>query len=243
MGKRKKYNSTVIRKRKRIWLGMMIVITLLLSTECHGKDALDHITDVDSGSGNIAVEKFRYVSGISKKDCLLCGKGRGTLLPLYRGEENIGVISLNTFDLAYIGINRYDDNGKLIEEPANGTSMRVTSTGEDGFRFSVSEDTDRGYARCDLYFNKDETLDIEQAATHMCAACLERVVDDDWDDGLTGMAVINFSNSELRMLRENLLAFQMGDFYISCSTKRDEAEGNSLEMDLLVFYCPKRYGD
>lgn len=74
----------------------------------------------------------------------------------------------------------------------------------------------------------------------MCTECMNRVIIDDWDEP-TGMAVIDFSTGELRLLRENLLAFQFGDFYISCKAKRDEAGENALEMDLLVFYCPKRY--
>ena len=219
----------------------MKLLTVLLLTGCHGKDVSKYMTDAEPDSEKIKEEKSQYVSEIAKEDCLLCGEGQGTLLPLYRGEENIGVISLNTFDIAYIGINRYDDNGKLIEKPESGNSMRVTGTGEDGFHFSVSEDTDRGYARCDLCFNKDEVLDMEQAAAHMCTSCLNQVVDNGWSDGSTGMAVINFSTGELRILRENLLAFQIGDFYISCNSKRNEAKRNSLEMDLLVFYCPKRY--
>lgn len=233
--------QSILRRNSRFFF--LLVLSILMLTGCQGKDTVEYAEDVESSSEEVVEEEPKYVSETSKKDCLLCGDGKGTLLPLYRGEENIGVISLNTFDLAHIGINRYDDNGKLIEEPTNGTSMRMTSTGEDGFHFSVSEDTDRGYARCTLYFNKDEVLDVEQAASHMCTDCLNRAIDDVWVDEPTGIAVINFSTGELRMLSEKLLAFQFGDFYVSCKSKRYETEENELEMDLLIFYCPKRYGD
>ncbi len=151
------------------------------------------------------------------------------------------MISLNSFELSCIEINRYDDCGKLIEESAKGSSMMRMSTGEGGFTFRAYEDTDRAYARCNLKFNNDEFLDIEQAAIHMCTDCMNRVIVDDWGEP-TGMAVINFSTRELRILRESLLSFQFGDFYISCNAKRDESEENNLEMELLIFYCPKRYG-
>lgn len=188
-------------------------------------------------------EELKCVSEISKENCLLCDDGKDTLLTLYKGEENIGVISLNTFDLAYIEINRYDDYGNLLEEPSNGTSMRKISTGGDGFTFMTTGDTDRGYAMCDLYFNNDEFLDVEQAATHMCTKCLNKVMDDGFGKEPTGMAIINFSTGDVRMLKENLIGFQCGDFYVSCKSKRNETDENGLEMDLLVFYCPKRYGD
>ena len=224
---------------RKIRLGLLAVILLLLLAGCQSKDGIDAL----SFESVAATEEPKYTSETSKEDCLLCGDGKGTLLPLYWGQQNIAVISLNSFDLAYIEINRYDDYGRLIEEPEHGSSMMRTSTGEGGFTFMTTGDTNRGYATCDLYFNNDEFLDVEQASIHMCTDCMNRVIVDDWGGDPTGMAVINFSNGEIRLLRENLLAFQFDDFYISCKAKRYEEEDNSLEMDLLVFFCPKRYGD
>lgn len=198
--------------KKRNWrVFILLSLSALVLSGCQGKDAVEHVEDVEPSSEEVVEEDSRYVSETSKEDCLLCGDGKGTLLPLYRGEENIGVISLNTFELAHIEINRYDDNGKLIQEASQGSSTRITNTGDGGFHFRVSEDTNRGYARCYLYFNKDEVLDIEQTATHLCTDCLNKAIDDVWGEP-TGMAVINFASGEVRMLSENLLAFQFGDF-------------------------------
>lgn len=231
-------------EKRKIQLGISMVAMALLLTGCLVRNTMVDISDEEFSSEDVTtIEEPKYVSEISKEDCLLCGDGKGTLLPLYWDEENIGIISLNSFSVAHVEINRYDDYGKLLEEPSQGTSMRRTSTGEGGFIFMTTGGTDRGYARCNLYFNNDEFLDVEQAATHMCTECLNRVIDDGWGDDPTGMAVINFSTGELRILRENLVAFQFGDFYVSCKSKRNETDENALEMDLLVFYCPKRYGD
>ena len=35
----------------------------------------------------------------------------------YWGEDNVGLINLNNFDLLYLGINRYGDGGELVQEP------------------------------------------------------------------------------------------------------------------------------
>lgn len=228
---------------RKIGYGIVGVSMLSLLAGCQNKDEADAQSDVSVIESASETKEPKYISETSKEDCLLCGDGEGTLLPLYRGEENIGVISLNTFDLAHVEINRYDDYGNLLEEPSQGISTRITSTGEDGFTFRTTEDTDRGYAMCDLYFNDDEFLNVEQASSYMCTECLNKAMDDGFGDDPSGMAVIDFSTLEVRMLRENLLAFQFGDFYVSCKAKRNEAEENGLEMDLLVFYCPKRYGD
>ena len=223
---------SVMQKRKRWKLPVMFLFTSML-LGCQSSKELEE----SSGSTSYLKET------VAKEDCLVCGDSEGTMLSLHKGEENIGVISLNTFELAHVEINRYDDYGNLLEEPSQETSTRRTSTGEGGFAFMATGNTDRGYAMCDLYFNNDEFLDVEQAATHMCTECLGKAIDDGFGDDPTGMAIINFSTGEVRMLRENLIAFQCGDFYPSCESKRYKTEENTLKMNLLVFYCPRRYGD
>lgn len=234
---------SVVQKRKRWELTVMCLLMSMLLGCQNSREPEDPSGRMPYPEETVGEKEPKYISKISKKDCLLCGDGEGTLLPLYKGEENIGVISLNTFDLAYVEINQYDDYGNMLEEPSQGTFMMRVSTGKGGFTFMATGDTNRGYSMCDLYFNNDEFLDVGQAATHMCTECLNKAMDDGFGDEPTGMAVINFSTGEVRILRENLIAFQFGDFYISCKSKRNETEENDLEMDMLVFYCPRRYED
>lgn len=184
----------------------------------------------------------QYVSDTSLEDCLVCGEGKGTLLPLYRGQENLGIINLNSFDLAPVTINRYNDFGKLIEEAEKGSSTHITSTGEDGFFFSVTADTNRGYAHGQLSFSKDEALDMKKTASHLCSDCLNRMMDRCWSDVPFCMGVIDFSTGEIRLFEEKITAFTFGDYYISCDS-RDTDEDDSRDIDLLIFYCPERYQD
>lgn len=237
-------DGRLIKDKRRVQSLIMAILIFLLLTGCQDGNKTVDVSNQNPNSMDAMTENNpKYISETATEDCLLCGAGAGTLLPLYWGEDNIGLISLNTFDLAHIEINRYDDYGKLLEKPAQGFATRITTTGKDGFSCMVTGDTDRGYARCTIYFNKDEFLDIEQSAAHMCTECMNRVIVDDWGCDPTGMAVINFSTRELRLLREKLTAFQFGDYYVSCTSKRDETDETTLEMNLLVFYCPKRYGD
>lgn len=184
-----------------------------------------------------------FLSNIPPQDCLLCGDSKETLLPLYKGENNIGIISLNTFSLAYIGINQYDDLGNLIEEPSHGSSTHITSTKENGFSLSICENINRGYAEGHLYFNNDEFLDPEKTASLLCQDCLDQIIDDGWRSPSTGLGIINFNTGQIRPLKEKVAAFQLNDFYISCRSARYPANHNALEMNLLIFYCPERYSD
>jgi hypothetical protein len=53
-----------------------------------------------------------------REECYVCGKNGDTLASAYWGEDNVGLINLNNFDLLYLGINRYVDGGELVQEHA-----------------------------------------------------------------------------------------------------------------------------
>ena len=56
-----------------------------------------------------------------------------------------------------------------------------------------------------------------------------------------GIGLINYKTGEVKLFSDSLRGFMLGDYYVSCEPY---AEGDSEEMtdiDLLVFYCPKRY--
>ena len=68
------------------------------------------------------------------------------LIPLYWGQNNIALISLHTFEIKPLEINRYDRiDGRLIEEYA-GTVSFVVGSNDGGFSTSLMQDSDRGYA-------------------------------------------------------------------------------------------------
>lgn len=107
----------------------------------------------------------------------------------------------------------------------------------------ISEDTDRGIARGTLSFNEDEFLDMEKASSLLCSNCLNQVMKDSSIAEPTGMCVIDFHNNKIRMLQKNITAFQFDDYYVSCRSRERQTDDITLEMDLLIFYCPKRYGE
>ena len=181
----------------------------------------------------------KYISNTAPVDCRLCGEGKGTLLPFYWGQDNVGIISLNTFTLLSVETNRYTDQGQLIEEPAQHSSSHLLSSGDGGYHVFISEDSDRGYASGSLYFGNDEVLDMEKAATFLCTQCLNLILDETLDDDPYGVGIVNFKTREIRLLEENVTAFIFDDFYISCDLRNRGKE--KPEMDLLIFYCPERY--
>lgn len=62
-------------------------------------------------------EHIDFISTITSATCFVCSENGP-----YWGEDNVGIVDLNTFDLLYVPINRY---GELIEEPAG--VMQISS--------------------------------------------------------------------------------------------------------------------
>ena len=64
-------------------------------------------------------EHIDYVSTITEAECYVCGDAGDAVVSAYWGEDNVGLINLNNFDLLHLPINHYGDYGELVEEPAD----------------------------------------------------------------------------------------------------------------------------
>ena len=71
------------------------------------------IANTHNAQGVEEYEHIDYVSTITSCDCFVCSE-QGP----YWGQDNVGLINLNNFDLLHLPINRYGDHGELAEEPA-----------------------------------------------------------------------------------------------------------------------------
>lgn len=184
--------------------------------------------------------KTAYTSRISKEDCALCNYDMGSELSYYAEQKNVGIICINTFDIAPVTINRYDESGNLIEEPSETFSIGHTGSEEGKMQAHVYPNTDRGYANVDVSLGDDESVDKNAVENQLCAECLSTIFDQNWDEPY-GVGVIDFETLEVRMLEEKITGFTFGDYFIDIDHKEKEHQSDSIELDLLIFYCPPRY--
>lgn len=153
-----------------------------------------------------------YHSDTAKEDCYLCGGKIETLEPFYWGQDNIALISLNTFE-----INRYDRlNRQMIEEYAGVVSFGGGKSESGGFSADMMLDYDRGYATGSLRFYEEETLDTDKAAVFLCADCLNKILPQN-PDQCFGVGVIHLATKEVRIFEESAAGFGLGDFYVDCN--------------------------
>ena len=164
---------------------------------------------------------------VPAEECFLCA---GTW-----ERNNVAIISLNTFDLVEVEINRYDAEGKLIEERAGNISMRREQPEEDGFRVLITENPDRGYAMLTVEPGGDQWADRKKAAGFLCEDCLEKVLPEEGQEKM-GFGVIDLSTGEIKIFDRQVLGFEAGDFYVHCNWEEAKTA-----LDLVIFYTPLRY--
>lgn len=181
-----------------------------------------------------------YSSDTSAEDCYLCGGGIENLIPSYWGQNNVALISLNTFEIKPIEINRYDRlSRRLIEEYAGVVSFGGGGSIDGGFSANLLLEYDRGYATGSVDFLNDETLDVDKAASFLCADCLNEILPQKVSRYF-GVGAIHLGTKKIRVFEENFAGFGLGDFYFDCNLM-ERKNSDSNQMDILIFYCPIRY--
>lgn len=181
-----------------------------------------------------------YLSNTLPRDCKLCGNKESTQISWYESQDNLGIISINTFELSYIEINRYDDYGCLIKETDTRSGTQIRSSGENGFVSVITENSNRGYASGNIHMNQDKILDMEKVSANLCTECMECILNMTWEEPY-GVGLINFKTGEIRLFEESVRGFMLGDFYVLCEPRVEGDSEGILDIDLHVFYCPERY--
>ena len=115
-----------------------------------------------------------------------------------RSAESAPLISLNTFEMKPIEINRYDIDGQMIEEAIGAVSLGGGASKDGGFSATVLLDYDRGYATGSMEFHDDKTLDIDKAVTFLCAECLNEILPQDIEQCF-GVGVISLATKEIHI--------------------------------------------
>ena len=209
-----------------------LLLLMLMLAGCKMEQSAD-------SSDVVVFSKTVYSSDTSTEDCYLCGGGIENLIPSYWGQNNIALISLNTFEIKPLEINRYDRiSGRLVEEYVGAVPFGGSGSKDGGFAASLLLNYDRGYATGSVDFYDDEVLDIGKASGFLCEDCLNKILPSQLDRCF-GVGAINLATKEVRVFEEHLKGFGLGDFYIDCDLK--DWDGDTHRMNLLIFYCPIRY--
>lgn len=179
-------------------------------------------------------EHIDYTSKITSEECYVCGKIGINAASPYWGEDNVGIVNLNTFELLYLPINRYGDHGELIEATAGYMTSGGMSNEETESYVHVYCFPDNAYA--DVQFTGVQyAVDRDSIQNHLCQICLDSI-NDLWftDQPPAEYAVISFEDRTIQPLLNAHPWFAAGNFGIDCEFKSDS------KIDLLIHYIGQR---
>ena len=182
-------------------------------------------------------EHIDYVSTITPEECYVCSNVSNFMSSFYWGEDNVGIVNLNTFELLRLEINRYDDYGNLIEEPAGFMSSGGMSDKERSSYVHACCFPDNAYVDVQLS-GVQYAIDRDTVQNHLCQTCLD-TINDLWfvDQPPAEFAVISFEDRTIQPLLNACPWFSAGSYGIDCEFKEDG------KIDLLIHYIPNRYVD
>lgn len=204
-----------------------LLILLILLTGCSQQESKQQETPKRS------YEHISFVSSITADDCLLCGSTSDHEISQYVGQDNLGLVDVNSFDIALIEINRYSKEGILIEEAAGYMRMGLMQVGD--CRVSAMSDVDRGYSHISIT-PSGTGISPDSISDFLCQDCLDSFSKQYFEDETPPeIAIINFSTKEIRPLVKSCPWFTFGSFCVDC---RFEEDG---DIDLGIYYRPIRY--
>lgn len=199
-------------------LTMLIIITIVVVI--HG----------DEEQASEEYEHIDYVSAITQEECYVCGDTKDFSGFLYWGEDNVGIVNLNTFELLRLEINRYDNYGNVIEESAGFMSSGGMSKDDDGSFAHAFCFPDNGYADAQI-FDAQYAIDRDSVQNHLCQFCLDSI-NDLWftDKPPAEYAIISFEDRTIQPLLNAYPWFSAGNYGIDCEF------GENGKIDLLIHY-------
>ena len=179
-------------------------------------------------------EHIDYISTITQEECYVCSDTKDFSGFLYWGEDNVGIVNLNSFELLRLEINRYDDHGNLLEEPAGFMSSSGMSNEETESHAHAYCFPDNAYADVQLS-GVQYAIDRDSVQNHLCQTCLDSI-NDLWftDMPPAEYAIVSFENRTIQPLLNAHPWFSAGSYGIDC-----EFDGDG-KIDLLIHYIAPR---
>lgn len=215
-----------IMKKNRTLLVVILVLVAFISGVIVGKMDWNAV----SRSEYVYVD---FESAITAEAYFLCGEHKGSIGPSTWKPNNIGILNLNTFDILYVEINRYDDKGELVTTPAGVFAIDGMTSGNGQVNSHLN--SDNGYATI-VITGVGYSIDAVVAESKLCQNCLDSINVKIRHGGAPAeYAVVNYEDRTIYPLVTSTVSFGSGDYLIDCQFKENG------EIRLLAAFLPSRY--
>lgn len=173
-----------------------------------------------------------YVSSITESECYICCENGKNEASSYWGEDNVGIIDLNNFNLLYLGINPEKDT---YHDPSGILLSCGIMNQDSGSYVHANVLPNRAYATLQLTGIK-YSIERDFIQSMLCQKCLDSI-NTLWytTQPPAEYAIISFQDRTIQPLVNSIPWFSAGNFGVDCEFKIDGS------IDLLIHYCPPRY--
>jgi hypothetical protein len=157
----------------------------------------------------------------NKEECCLCGSNSRSLMGMYRGKDDLGIISLNNWYVLDMGV------GKDGDETMSGQNFsRITATGEGGCIFHVDQNHARRISEVRVEYGEENYFDPDKVRGYLCQTCLDKLLDvmDVYGDSECpiGLCMIDFQTQELYSLQEQYVTYYIRDYYVKIESGEEK---------------------
>lgn len=180
----------------------------------------------------MGTEHPTYTSSINKAECYLCGENPTSPLSAYWGQENVGLVNLNTFDIFPVPINTYGPDGQQVRKAQGTMNLSGTDLGE--IHVTAFTDPDRGSSRVNI--PPSSGINPKAIVSYLCQDCLNAFGKQFFlRDAPSEIAVVDFATRDLHPLIEACHGFGFDTFSLDCDFQEDGS------IELLIYYSPPRF--
>lgn len=175
-----------------------------------------------------------YEGAISEMEdnngCYLCGSSSESLMSVFRGTDDIGIISLTDGYVLNFGLGDYKDS----------ESSHITYTNMGNINYMVHSTPDRGMADIQITLPEKCEVDINFLERKLCQSCLNEVVENTvyskWryeKKEAVPFCMVDFQTMKVYPLQEENIGCMVRDYWV-------RMEHNGAEQGIEVYYVPKR---
>ena len=102
-------------------------------------------------------------------ECYLCGNHNRSLMSMFRGKDDLGVICVNDW---------YVMNMQIRDLDGMGGSGFGRMTGDEGScSFQTDRNPNRGISKVTVEYGTDSIFDVEKVRGHLCQTCLDQLLE------------------------------------------------------------------
>ena len=164
------------------------------------------------------------------EECYLCGNHNRSLMSMFRGRDDLGVICVNDWYVMDMRIRNLDGTGG---------GFGTTAGAEGSCSFRTDRNPERGISEVTVEYGENSIFDVKKVQSHLCQTCLDKLLEvmesyeeEGKDSGAKDVCLVDFQTLELYSLQKHNVAHYIRDYYVQIDGKDED------RLEVTGIYAP-----